>query len=475
MDLNQALNEKWYSQGLNTTPLLLIGAAYPKDKMLKYLGFTYRNYLCIFDREDYGDMSYYAPDIKKIGSFLEKIIEKDPQYLAKVKKIYLREIRHSDQFYQQFKRMDLKCLNLVELVGLLKKTMECLERSLGVAHLIEPFVVTTDFKIKQQLGKYLKSSSELNKVFSLLISPVKETFINQYEKGLAVINQQRNWQKKEILAKNLIKKYFWIRNSYAGRHLITVREVINESLANKKKLTFDFSQIVEKKRKIIKELGLKKSLVNKIKATEFLIHWQDERKENILKAIDYVERILLEIAKRIKFDIRYLHYMMPIEISLENITAKKFQQELRQRKKGCIYFYDLKYQKIISGKEYQEFVSRLKKEKRVEIKELTGLIANTGTAIGRVKVCLELKSLTKVRKGDILVASMTRPEYIPAIKKAAAIITDEGGITCHAAIVSRELGIPCIIGTKIATKVLRDNDLVEVKGNHGLVIVLKKF
>jgi pyruvate,water dikinase len=64
---------------------------------------------------------------------------------------------------------------------------------------------------------------------------------------------------------------------------------------------------------------------------------------------------------------------------------------------------------------------------------------------------------------------MTRPDYVPAMKKAAAIVTNEGGITCHAAIVSRELGIPCIIGTKIATEVFKDGDVVEVNANHGWV------
>jgi pyruvate,water dikinase len=67
---------------------------------------------------------------------------------------------------------------------------------------------------------------------------------------------------------------------------------------------------------------------------------------------------------------------------------------------------------------------------------------------------------------------MTRPEYMPAILKAAAIIADEGGITCHAAIVSRELGIPCIVGTKIATQALKDGDLVEVDADKGIVKIL---
>ena len=70
-------------------------------------------------------------------------------------------------------------------------------------------------------------------------------------------------------------------------------------------------------------------------------------------------------------------------------------------------------------------------------------------------------------------ASMTRPEYIGAMKKALAFITDEGGVTCHAAIVARELQKPCIIGTKIATEVLKDGDLVQVDAVHGVVRILE--
>ena len=74
-----------------------------------------------------------------------------------------------------------------------------------------------------------------------------------------------------------------------------------------------------------------------------------------------------------------------------------------------------------------------------------------------------------LEEGDILIANSTTPNYIPIMAKASAFLTDEGGITSHAAIVSRELGIPCIIGTKVATKVFKDGDLVEVDANEGVV------
>ena len=83
-------------------------------------------------------------------------------------------------------------------------------------------------------------------------------------------------------------------------------------------------------------------------------------------------------------------------------------------------------------------------------------------------------SVNKIKKGDILVSTMTRPDYIIAMKKASTVITDEGGLLCHAAIVSREMGKLCIISTKIATQLLRDGDLVEVDANKGVVNILKR-
>ncbi len=92
---------------------------------------------------------------------------------------------------------------------------------------------------------------------------------------------------------------------------------------------------------------------------------------------------------------------------------------------------------------------------------------------GKVKIIFQPEK-EEFNDGDILVTSMTRVEFMPLMRKAKAIITDEGGIACHAAIVSRELGLPCIIGTKIATKVLKDGDLVEVDMEKGIIKVLEK-
>ena len=106
--------------------------------------------------------------------------------------------------------------------------------------------------------------------------------------------------------------------------------------------------------------------------------------------------------------------------------------------------------------------------------ELTGMIANKGKIIGKVKLVENKSDFKKFKKGNILVATMTRPEYVPLMKIAGAIVTNEGGITCHAAIISRELNKPCIIGTQVATETLKDGDLVEVDANKGIIKILEK-
>ena len=88
---------------------------------------------------------------------------------------------------------------------------------------------------------------------------------------------------------------------------------------------------------------------------------------------------------------------------------------------------------------------------------------------GKVRVVKDFR-----RKGNVLVAAETTPDFVPAMKIASAVVTDQGGITSHAAIVSRELGVPCVIGTKIATKVLKDGEVVEVDAVKGIVRRLKK-
>lgn len=105
---------------------------------------------------------------------------------------------------------------------------------------------------------------------------------------------------------------------------------------------------------------------------------------------------------------------------------------------------------------------------------LKGIAASSGVAEGLVKVASGVKDISKFNEGDILIAEATEPSMVIMMNKAAAIVTDEGGITCHAAIVSRELGIPCVVATNRATKVFQDGMKVKVDGGKGEIIIISK-
>ena len=100
---------------------------------------------------------------------------------------------------------------------------------------------------------------------------------------------------------------------------------------------------------------------------------------------------------------------------------------------------------------------------------LSGIPASPGIAAGTVKIVYQSSEIDQVREGEVLVAAMTTPDFVPAMKRAVAIVTDRGGRTCHAAIVSRELGVPCIVGAGNATKELKDGQLITVDGSRGKV------
>ncbi|CAG0998218.1 MAG: phosphoenolpyruvate synthase [Candidatus Methanoperedens sp.] len=114
------------------------------------------------------------------------------------------------------------------------------------------------------------------------------------------------------------------------------------------------------------------------------------------------------------------------------------------------------------------------KEKVATTAILEGLGASPGIAYGEAKLIVDASELGKVKEGDILVAVMTTPDMVPAMKRAGAIVTDEGGLTCHAAIVSRELGCPAVVGTRKATEILTDGMKITVDGEKGLVFEGKK-
>lgn len=186
------------------------------------------------------------------------------------------------------------------------------------------------------------------------------------------------------------------------------------------------------------------------------------------------DTLLKEVATRLGLFDAQIASMTIQEICdsiLQNETIIPYE-ELNRRAEEYAYILEDDAKTIVTDSEiaqYEEIEKISEDENMVLSSSVSGMVANPGGVVGTAKILLSPEDNHKVNVGDIIIATMTTPEYISAMEKASAFVTDEGGITCHAAITSREFGVPCIVGTEIATRVFKDNDIVRVDAEKGLV------
>ncbi len=154
------------------------------------------------------------------------------------------------------------------------------------------------------------------------------------------------------------------------------------------------------------------------------------------------------------------------------IDNRTIPKDLKVRKKRFGVVYIDRKEEILLGDELDKELWI--HEQKIKDTRIRGTVASRGIARGKVKIVKSSDDLQKIKQGDIFVTTETMPDYINAMQKASGFITDQGGITCHAAVTAREMNKPCIIGTRIATKVLKEKELVELDAEKGTVRILSK-
>lgn len=231
------------------------------------------------------------------------------------------------------------------------------------------------------------------------------------------------------------------------------------------------TEVAAKKAQLLRKLDLDKESQELVAILEWftLLYEFGERVSSLLyeELVQYLQHIVSAE------EMNNLEWYDPTSFEHYFSGKKLSDDELAKRKQFYILFFEGDQLKIVSGDDAQqrydlEF-TEVPAGQMSQIREIKGTVASKGKASGSVKIVITQEDQHKMQQGDILVSTMTTPRLMTAVHKAAAIVTDEGGMTAHAAIVSRELNIPCIVGTKIATQVFKDGDMVEVDANHGIV------
>lgn len=237
--------------------------------------------------------------------------------------------------------------------------------------------------------------------------------------------------------------------------------------------------IAKEKQEIIKAKKKRDDLMDALqlskKDREFFVQWGEfmvtkiYRRYAQLFALYKMTPILEEIGKRLGLTIKQTRFMMIDEVKRALASDEVDIDEVKRRVSYSVYYADKNNRSFYTGSAAKRAAELIEKQEIEEVSELSGQCGCQGSATGTVKIVNVIEDMKKMNDGDILVSISTQPDLLPAMKKAAAFVTEQGGVTSHAAIVAREMNTPCVIGTKIATKVLKDGDKVEVDATKGIV------
>lgn len=348
---------------------------------------------------------------------------------------------------------------------------------------LELATVTLEPILGEKLKTYYKSDNqqEFAHAFSVLTSPLALTFYRQEQRDLLTILTLPKSKQEDALKKHQ-QRYYWIYNSYLEGKILDIQYFRTE-LSKAKKT--DYEKILEEirtypesikqeKGKILSTFHPNNDFFELVSLVETFSALQDERKKYNFKAEHYLQKFVDVFSHKIHFDTDSLKLLVLDELS--DIVHTHNVQRINNRK---IYFIVNCTDKEIThydGPNALTIAHQYLGAQNINQSIIQGTVASAGTHPhfrGTAKIVLTIDEIGKINTGDILVTTMTSPDFVIGMKRAGAIITDTGGMLSHAAIVSRELKKPCIVGTEIATKVIHDGDVVELHCGRGTVKIVK--
>ena len=200
------------------------------------------------------------------------------------------------------------------------------------------------------------------------------------------------------------------------------------------------------------------------------MYLKDYRKDALFKSYFHMDRLIREIALRLYLSPIQVKHILPEEMEEILESGEVDAHQLNERLAYSVLVRDSTGHRLYTGEQARTVMKRYVKEiPTLHLSELRGEVAYFGKAHGEVCTVFTTADMAKMKPGDVLVSVATNPNLLPAMRLAGAIVTDRGGITSHAAVIARELKIPCVTGTKTATQVFKDGDLVEVDAEAGIV------
>ncbi len=434
--------------------------------MKQTLGMRFKNYKSLYSGT-YAD----SREFERLKKLLIKKLDKDIDSIWSLCKHWETDCNDLLKFTKHFETTNFSKFSDKQLLELVNKSIKKLRRSASYIYLSTTLDQYFQDWLSSIVDKKIQSPSKRVTYFQVLSSATRNTKLLEAQHDLIklanIVRTKGPYRAKKFVQKYTIK-YSWLGYDTAIGKDLTVAET--ESKIKSILLQRERKVGIPDRKTIVAQLGLTWKEKNLLRLMGELIYLRTYRVESHMIAGANMRPLLEELARRLSTSYENIVQLTFPEIQKAMAGKKLNLQEIKKRKgKYGLLMLNGK-NKIYTGKS----VAKIEEKTKIPpgLKELTGLPANPGLVRGRVKIVMGRKDYPKIKNGDILVTKMTNPDFIVVLQKCAGIITDIGGITSHAAIISRELNKPCITGTKYATRILKDGDKVELNANKGVIKML---
>ena len=434
-----------------------------------------RNY-CRF----YGSSYLYLPEVERFERELIQMLMIHPNKIRVCIQMYNRQIRKLFAWLNQLRKKEITDMNLGTLMRIYRSYEKKMQYIWRWGYL--PFLIDDAFE--RVLFQRLSHIQFKNKSSHTLIN-----FISVSRKYTLLRMQEFELLRLALLAKKIgidncrkqiqrhYKKWMWkdswvyAWNDYAKEELLNNIKRLMRTNPRKiiQQMEIDKRRKLEKRRQILRDLGDKKLNVIADLIRDYN-YWHTLKLEQITHAIYLIKPFFTALSSLLGVTLKQFLELTPDEVIRGKINIPTLNRRI---KANDMLMLDGK-RTILNNKELMA-VRRVFEKRIKHVASLKGSVAYPGNAFGQVFLVhsgnIDITK-THMQEGSILVTSMTTTNMASLAKKASAIITDEGGLLCHAAIIARELNIPCVIGTKIATKILKNGDTVEVDADKGIVNII---
>jgi phosphoenolpyruvate synthase/pyruvate phosphate dikinase len=468
---------------LNNYSLFIFGSGYNTEKYFKGVYKKESIYTCLNIRYQGQTQTYLAEDaLKNYSTEAFENFLNNPSYMARVEENFYKNFSAMDDLYNKYTYQFVAGQDEKDLLPIIEKSYDLFWTTNAWSHFSVYFDLDLCFSTVEKVYPNM-SKSELESIWHNATDMVSESFDKSQKRDILEYLQDNPAVSTDDLAQHC--HYFFA--SYKNvLPLDTVKEevykIYGDFIENPNKVSSELETMDEELRDKQENLkawrdGLTDIQKRVVDFCQIVMRVRDHRKNHFAKGIVVAWRIAEKVFDNAKVDKSLIENILPFEELMKGSSyVASINTGLQQRVNNYVVHVPYSGSKEISYEKVKENHDLINSYFIEDHKDQTGIIkgqvGNKGSAKGIVKIVKSSDEFGKFKEAEILVTGMTRPEFVPLMRIAKAIITDEGGITCHAAIVSRELNVPCVIGTKVATRLLNDGDLVEVDADNGIIKLL---